>query len=178
VSVTRVSTARQRRSSLGAQQEAVRSNLNGGDEQLVGEIIQIESSRHDDRPKLDEALPLCRLRGATHIIAKLDRLARNVSFIADLMESGIELTSVDFSQANWRTVHILAAVAEHKAKASIAARIEEANNRASDLASIIEELDVESVGSFRRIAAGLNGPGDSAGTGPQVGVVLIWRVIG
>jgi len=70
-----------------------------------------------DRPKLQEALRLCRTHGATLIIAKLDRLARNVAFVSNLMQSRVEFTAVDFPQANRLTVHILAAVAEHKAKA-------------------------------------------------------------
>ena len=119
VAYYRVSTAKQGRSGLGleAQQEAVRSYLNGGAWQLVDEVIEVESGKRNDRPKLAEALRLCRLHGATLIIAKLDRLARNVAFISNLMESGVEFTAVDFPQANRLTVHILAAVAEHEAKA-------------------------------------------------------------
>jgi DNA invertase Pin-like site-specific DNA recombinase len=60
--------------------------------------------------------PLCRLRGAKLIIAKLDRLARNVAFISNLMESGVEFEAVDFPQANRLTIHIMAAMAEHEAK--------------------------------------------------------------
>ena len=77
-------------------------------------MVEIESGKRNDRPKLAEALELCRLHGATLIIAKLDRLARNVAFISNLMESGVEFTAVDFPQANRLTVHILAAVAEHE----------------------------------------------------------------
>lgn len=119
VAYYRVSTARQGRSGLGleSQQEAVRSYLNGGSWNLVAEITEIESGKRNDRPKLAEALKLCRLHGATLIIAKLDRLARNVAFVSALMESGVEFTAVDFPQANRLTVHILAAVAEHEAKA-------------------------------------------------------------
>jgi DNA invertase Pin-like site-specific DNA recombinase len=119
VAYYRVSTAKQGRSGLGleAQQEAVRSYLNGGSWQLVAEVVEVESGKRNDRPKLAEALRLCRLHGATLIIAKLDRLARNVAFISNLMESGVEFTAVDFPQANRLTVHILAAVAEHEAKA-------------------------------------------------------------
>jgi DNA invertase Pin-like site-specific DNA recombinase len=119
VAYYRVSTAKQGRSGLGleAQQEAVRSYLNGGSWQLVDEVVEVESGKRNDRPKLAEALRLCRLHGATLIIAKLDRLARNVAFISNLMESGVEFTAVDFPQANRLTVHILAAVAEHEAKA-------------------------------------------------------------
>lgn len=115
----RVSTIRQGRSGLGleAQQEAVRSYLNGGDWQLLAEVVEVESGTRSDRPKLAEALKLCRLHKATLVIAKLDRLARNVAFISSLMESGVEFVAVDFPQANRLTVHILAAVAEHEAKA-------------------------------------------------------------
>jgi DNA invertase Pin-like site-specific DNA recombinase len=123
VAYYRVSTARQGQSGLGleVQQEAVRTHLNGGNWSLVAEVIEVESGKRNDRPKLAEALRLCRLHGATLIIAKLDRLARNVAFISNLMESGVEFTAVDFPQANRLTVHILAAVAEHE-REMIAAR--------------------------------------------------------
>lgn len=119
VAYYRVSTQKQGKSGLGleAQQESVRSYLNGGSWRLVAEVVEVESGKKADRPKLAEALRLCRLHGATLIIAKLDRLARNVAFVSSLMESGVEFTAVDFPQANRLTVHILAAVAEHEAKA-------------------------------------------------------------
>ena len=119
VAYYRVSTQRQGRSGLGleAQQTAVRDYLNGGDWRLVAELTEVESGKRSDRPKLTEALKLCRLHGATLIIAKLDRLARNVAFISNLMESDVEFHAVDFPQANRLTIHILAAVAEHEAKA-------------------------------------------------------------
>ncbi|MGU3419547.1 recombinase family protein [Methylobacterium sp. D54C] len=115
----RVSTAKQGRSGLGleAQQSAVHGYLNGGDWSLVAEVVEVESGKRSDRPKLAEALRLCRLHKATLVIAKLDRLARNVAFVSALMESGVEFVAVDFPQANRLTVHILAAVAEHEAKA-------------------------------------------------------------
>jgi DNA invertase Pin-like site-specific DNA recombinase len=81
----------------------------------VEEVVEVESGKRNDRPKLGEALKLCRLHGATLIIAKLDRLARNVAFVSNLMESGVDFVAVDFPQANRLTVHILAAVAEHEA---------------------------------------------------------------
>jgi DNA invertase Pin-like site-specific DNA recombinase len=123
VAYYRVSTAKQGASGLGleAQQESVRSYLNGGKWQLIAELTEVESGKNADRPKLLEALRLCRTRRATLIIAKLDRLARNVNFISNLMEAGIEFTAVDFPTANRLTVHILAAVAEHEA-AMISAR--------------------------------------------------------
>jgi DNA invertase Pin-like site-specific DNA recombinase len=86
VAYYRVSTEKQGRSGLGleTQQEAVRAHLNGGHWRLAAEVVEI------------------------------DRLARNVAFISNLMESGVEFTAVDFPQANRLTVHILAAVAEHE----------------------------------------------------------------
>ena len=123
VSYLRVSTARQGISGLGleAQRESVASYLNGGRWSLVKEVVEVESGKRNDRPAIAEALRLCRLHRATLIIAKLDRLARNVHFISSLMESGVEFIAVDFPQANRLTVHILAAVAEHEA-AMISAR--------------------------------------------------------
>src|SRR3954453_14706379 len=122
VAYYRVSTARQGQSGLGleAQRTAVEDFLDGGNWQLVAEVVEIESGKRSDRPKLQEALRLCRLHNPTLIIAKLDRLARNVAFISNLMESGVEFTAVDFPQANKLTVHILAAVAEHEAQMILA----------------------------------------------------------
>ena len=113
VSYLHVSTQRQGRSGLGlaAQREAVRSYLDGGRWRLVGEFVEIESGKRNDRPELARALAECRLRKATVIIAKLDRLARNVHFVSGLMESGVDFVAVDFPQANRLTIHILAAVA-------------------------------------------------------------------
>jgi DNA invertase Pin-like site-specific DNA recombinase len=118
VAYYRVSTQRQGRSGLGleAQQDAVRNHLNGGDWRIVGEFTEVESGKRKDRPKLAAALAACRVHGAKLVIAKLDRLARNVAFVSALMEAGVEFEAVDFPQANRLTIHILAAVAEHEAK--------------------------------------------------------------
>jgi len=116
VAYFRVSTARQGASGLGldAQRQAVMSYLNGGNWSLVAEFTEVESGKRDDRPELAKAIRECRLRGAVLVIAKLDRLARNVRFVAELMDSGVEFVACDFPQANRLTVHILAAVAEHE----------------------------------------------------------------
>ena len=119
VSYLRVSTARQGTSGLGleAQRAAVAGFLNGGDWTLLQEILEVESGKRNDRPALATALKLCRKHRATLVIAKLDRLARNVAFISNLMESGVEFVAVDMPQANRFVVHILAAVAEQEAEA-------------------------------------------------------------
>lgn len=117
ISYLRVSTERQGASGLGldAQREAVGSYLNGGSWTLIAEVVEVESGKRSDRPKLAEAIRLCRLHGATLVVAKLDRLARNVAFVSALMDSGIDFVAVDFPQANRLTIHIIAAVAEHEA---------------------------------------------------------------
>ena len=119
VSYLRVSTARQGTSGLGleAQRAAVAGFLDGGDWTLVQEVLEVESGKRNDRPALATALKLCRKHRATLVIAKLDRLARNVAFISNLMESGVEFVAVDMPQANRFVVHILAAVAEQEAEA-------------------------------------------------------------
>lgn len=84
----RVSTAQQGRSGLGldAQRQAVALFLNGGAWRLVGEFTEIESGRHNDRPQLAKALAACKMTGATLVVAKLDRLARNARFLLSVVE--------------------------------------------------------------------------------------------
>jgi len=91
--------------------------MNGGDRRLLGDFVEVESGKRADRPKLAEAIKACRVHNARLIIAKLDRLSRNVHFISGLMESGVDFEAVDFPAANRFTLHIMAAVAEHEAKA-------------------------------------------------------------
>ena len=112
----RVSTDRQGKSGLGleAQREAVMNYLNGGRWTLIGEFTEIESGKRSDRPQLAAALAACKKQKAKLVIAKLDRLSRNLAFIAALMESGVEFVAVDNPHATKLTVHILAAVAEHE----------------------------------------------------------------
>ncbi|HVJ07431.1 MAG TPA: recombinase family protein [Acidisarcina sp.] len=119
ISYLRVSTQKQGRSGLGleAQRAAVLGYLNGGKWKLVEEVVEVESGKRNDRPELARALALCRVHGAKLLIAKLDRLARNVAFIANLMEAGIEFEAVDLPQANRLTLHVMAALAEYEAKA-------------------------------------------------------------
>ncbi len=114
VAYYRVSTERQGQSGLGldAQRSAVAAYAASRD--LLGEFVEVESGRKDNRPQLAAALALCRGQRAVLVIAKLDRLARSVAFISNLMESGVEFLAVDMPQANRLTLHILAAVAEHE----------------------------------------------------------------
>ena len=88
--------------------------LNGGRWSLVAEFTEIESGKRNDRPELAKALATCKKQKAKLVIAKLDRLSRNLAFIATLMDSGVEFVAVDNPHANKLTVHILAAVAQHE----------------------------------------------------------------
>ncbi len=112
----RVSTERQGASGLGldAQKASVRQFAAANNFQLSGEYIEIESGKKNARPVLQQALNACRQKGATLLIAKLDRLGRNVAFISRLMEAGVDFKAVDNPFAGKLIVHIMAAFAEHE----------------------------------------------------------------
>ncbi len=120
VTYFRVSTQRQGASGLGldAQREAVARYLNGGDWEIVGEFMEIESGRKgdDQRPQLAAALAACQKQGARLLVAKLDRLDRSVHFVSGLMRSKVKFVAVDLPEANDLTIHIMAAFAEHEAQ--------------------------------------------------------------
>lgn len=118
VSYLRVSTDRQGASGLGveAQRRAVGNYLNGGSWKLIDELVEIESGKRNDRPQLQKALTACRLHGATLLVARLDRLARNAHFLLGLKEAGVEFVACDMPSANRLTVGILAMVAEEEAR--------------------------------------------------------------
>lgn len=116
VAYYRVSTDKQGHSGLGleAQREAVSRYMASISGHLVSEFQEVESGKRDDRPKLMAAMAACRVKRAVLVIAKLDRLTRNVAFLANLMESGVEFVACDNPHATKFTIHILAAVAEHE----------------------------------------------------------------
>lgn len=117
VAYYRVSTDRQGRSGLGleAQRQAVACYLaQRSSGTLLGEFTEVESGQRAGRPQLAAALALARRRRATLVIAKLDRLARSVAFIAGLMEGEAPFVACDNPHATPLTIHILAAVAQHE----------------------------------------------------------------
>src|SRR5262245_8032847 len=116
VSYLRVSTARQGRSGLGleAQRQAVTAYLDGGRWRLLGEYVEIESGKTDDRPQLAAALHRAKVTGATLIVAKLDRLSRDLAFLANLQKSGVHFLAADMPEANELTIHVMAALAQHE----------------------------------------------------------------
>lgn len=119
VAYLRVSTDKQGRSGLGleAQQAAIAAFLGPADRLLEPPHVEVESGKRSDRPKLREALERCRRTGATLLIAKLDRLARDVHFIAGLMKEGVPFVACDMPTATPFMLHIYAAVAEEEARA-------------------------------------------------------------
>ncbi len=118
VAYYRVSTQRQARSGLGleAQQAAVAEHTRHTGAQLLAEYVETESGKKCQRPELERAIAHAKRTGATLVVAKLDRLARNVAFTAALMESGVDFLCCDNPSANRLTIHILAAVAEDEAR--------------------------------------------------------------
>ena len=119
VAYYRVSTDKQGRSGLGleAQRAAVAAHVASVARGTVAaEFVEVESGRRRDRPQLATALAAARAHRAVLVIAKLDRLARNVHFVSGLMESGVEFVAADMPTVNRLTVHILAAVAEEEAR--------------------------------------------------------------
>ena len=100
IAYLRQSTVKQELSGLGieAQREIIRNYLK--DKKAISEYIETESGKKSDRPKLIEALSECRKTGATLIVAKLDRLSRNVAFTSKLLESDVEIVFCDFPEAN------------------------------------------------------------------------------
>ncbi len=129
----RVSTVRQGKSGLGieAQREAVsRFVRERGGKIIAPEFVEVESGKHNDRPKLAEAIKRCRLTGATLVVAKLDRLSRNAAFLMTLRDSGVAFVAADLPEANTMTVGVMAVVAQHEREA-ISARTKAALAAAS-----------------------------------------------
>lgn len=117
VAYYRVSTAGQGESGLGleAQRMAVQAYLaTNPTAELVAEFTEIESGKKKNRPELAEAVKNCKRHKATLVIAKLDRLARNVHFVSGLMETNVNFVACDNPHANRLMVHMLAAFAEHE----------------------------------------------------------------
>jgi DNA invertase Pin-like site-specific DNA recombinase len=112
----RVSTERQGRSGLGleSQQKSVQDFARFNDLKLLAEYTEIESGRQNNRPVLELALRECKKEKAVLLIAKLDRLSRNVMFISTLIQSEVEFIAVDNPHADKFLVQIMAVFAEHE----------------------------------------------------------------
>lgn len=123
----RVSTDKQGRSGLGldAQIAAVQQHTQRSSGEIIATFQEVETGKHSDRPELQKALKLCRQKKAVLVIAKLDRLSRNLAFIANLMESGADFVACDMPEANKTMLQMMAVFAEHEREA-ISTRTKEA----------------------------------------------------
>ena len=191
VSYLRVSTDRQGKSGLGleAQREAIDAFLNGNCWELLAEFVEIESGSKADRPELTQALAACKRHKAILVIAKLDRLARNVHFVSGLMEAGVEFRCADMPEANKTMLQLWAVMAEWEreqiikrtrealqaAKArgvklgspvpgkgsamGVAAQKAQADRFAANVRPVVSEIQAAGVTSLRGIADALNARG-------------------
>src|SRR5947209_4394448 len=118
VGYLRVSTKAQGESGLGleAQRSAIEAYGRQSGAPIVAFYTEVESGKLADRPELAKALAHARRSRARLVVAKLDRLARNVAFLSTLLESKVDFLACDNPHANKLTIHLLAAVAEHEAE--------------------------------------------------------------
>ena len=118
VAYFRVSTKQQGASGLGleGQAVAVESFAKQSGKPIVARYTEVETGKIEERPELARALAHARRNKATLVVAKLDRLARNVAFTSTLLRSGADFVACDNPTANKLTIHILAAIAEHEAE--------------------------------------------------------------
>lgn len=99
---------------MQAQQHAIAQFIAGTGHKLIGSFEEVESGKRTDRPQLDAAIAQCRKHHAQLVIAKLDRLARNTSFVLNLRDSGVDFVACDMPSANKLTITIMAAMAEQE----------------------------------------------------------------
>lgn len=113
----RVSTKSQGRSGLGlGDQRSIVNRYLRDDDRLLIEFTEVESGRKGDRPKLKEAIKACQQQGAKLLIAKLDRLSRNVGFVMTLRDSGVDFVACDLPDANTLTVGMMVTFAQYEAE--------------------------------------------------------------
>ena len=115
----RVSTEKQKVSGLGldAQKAIVQSRV-----APVEEYVEYESGKNNNRPVLHEALEACKKHGATLIVAKLDRLSRDVEFVFSLRNEQIDFRALDMPEINTLILGMFATVAQHE-RETISSRV-------------------------------------------------------
>src|SRR5215475_6418865 len=160
VSYCRVSTAKQGRSGLGleAQRSAINDFLNGGQWKLIAEYVEVETGKNDDRPELRKALHQAKVTGATLVIAKLDRLSRNLRFIAELQESKVKFVCADMPDATELTIHIFASLAQHERKVI--------SERTKRTLQAVKELEADPIKAKERRRLGKKPLGNPNGAAP------------
>jgi len=111
----RVSTKEQGMSGLwiAAQQQSIENYVNAIGGSLHAQVFtEVESGKNNQRPELWKAIEICKKMNATLLIAKIDRLSRNLTFISSLMDSQVKFKAVDMPEADNFTIHIFAALAQ------------------------------------------------------------------
>ena len=204
VAYYRVSTVQQGVSGLGldAQKAAVASYLNGGDWQMVAEYVEIESGKRSDRPQLQAAIAAAKKSRAILLVAKLDRLTRNVHFLTGLLESGVRFKAADMPEADKTMVQMMAVLAEwerdrisERTKAALAeakrrgkklgnpnlvadnsVRMAEAQARAEALRKTLRGLQRQGMAQ-REMVEELNRAGLPAARGGQWSLMQLQRVL-
>jgi len=133
VAYYRVSTQKQGRSGLGleAQKQAVKDFLSQFGGELTAEYMEVESGKNPDRPEFTQAAEYAELSNGVLLVAKLDRLSRDLHFVTSLQKRGIRFKLCDLPEIDQLTIHILAAMAEHEAK-MIATRTKQAMAQAKE----------------------------------------------
>lgn len=118
IAYLRVSTQRQGIDGYGVQgqRDAIRAYLARIGATLIGEYSEVESGGRNDRPELARALRACRMHGATLVVARLDRLSRDVLFVARLQRAGVPFIACDMPEANEMTIILFSAVAQYERK--------------------------------------------------------------
>jgi DNA invertase Pin-like site-specific DNA recombinase len=207
--VSGLSTDKQGKSGLGleAQRQAVENYLNGGNWKLISEFTEVESGKNSDRPQLRAAQAACKKHKAKLVIAKLDRLSRNVAFIANLLEAGTDFVAADNPHANKPMVQMMAVFAEMErdaiskrtkealaaarargvrlgnprlaqARAEVnAARQEAADSFAAGVLPIIKQIQKSGVSSLRGVAKALSARGVQTARGGEWTAVQVSDVL-
>ena len=134
------------------QRRAVEDYLNGGRWKLIAEFTEVESGKRNDRPELERALAACKKHRAKLVIAKLDRLSRNVHFISGLMERKIDFVACDMPNANAFMINVYAAVAQEERR-MISERTKAGLKAAKERGVVLGGPKLASINSTRQEAA-------------------------
>ena len=209
VAYYRVSTDRQGRSGLGleAQQKAVADFIAQGSGDLVTEYTEVESGKRNNRAELAEALAACRKHKAVLLLARLDRLARNVAFVANLLEAGTDFIALDMPEADRTFLQMAAVFAEweglkisERTKAALAAakargtrlgspvpekgsalgveaQVAEADRFAGNAAPVIDSIRSAGITNLRGIAEALNARGVQTARGGRWHAATVRNVL-
>lgn len=197
VAYYRVSTQMQGKSGLGLQAQRTSVHTHIGVANLIAEFTEIESGKNDDRPQLQAAIEFAKRSNATLLIAKLDRLSRDVHFISGLMKQEVNIVALDMPHANKFQWHIMAAVAEQerdfiseRTKAAIAekrangaawgtnaAKTDKAVAHAETMRGFVQSLNAGGIVSPAAIARELNQRGYTTITGKRWHIVQVQRLL-